>query len=389
MRILFFLLIVSACIKVNGQSVNDKASIRLVMDKVNTYQLKHPWTDSADYNWIRGTWYTGVMACYQATGDKKYLEQCEKWGNDYKWEVPFEKPFTQSSGANLLTCAQTWLECYLVKKDKKKIAPTIAHFKTARVDNPLTMPLDWYYEAGERYVDAIYVAAPVLAMLYKITGDEKYSSWMDSFFWDVYGKLFDKKINLFYRDLQYVPGYTGPVAKSYQLNDSIVHKDAHQTYVYQKTAAGKKVIWSRGNGWAFAGLARILKYLPQEQGNFKRYLTLFQKMAESLKERQQEDGYWRPNLDDPMDFPYKETSGTGFFVYGLAWGINNGYLNRTEFKPTVDKGWKALNEALSKDGKVQWGQLEAGSPDVVKQEDSHEYVTGTFLLAASEVYKMQ
>src|SRR6266705_6992230 len=154
MRILFFLLIVSACLKVKGQSIKDKASIRLIMDKVNTCQLKHPWTEKTDYDWIRGTYYTGVMACYQATGDKKYLEQCEKWGNDYKWEVPFYKPNLQyTNGANLLTCAQTWLECYLVKKDKKMIAPTIAHFKTTQANNPLTMPLDWYYGAGERYVD--------------------------------------------------------------------------------------------------------------------------------------------------------------------------------------------------------------------------------------------
>jgi rhamnogalacturonyl hydrolase YesR len=111
-------------------------------------------------------------------------------------------------------------------------------------------------------------------------------------------------------------------------------------------------------------------------------------MAKSLKERQQEDGYWRPNLDDPNDYPYKETSGTGFFVYGLAWGINNGQLNEEEFKPVVVKGWKALNESVSEDGKVQWGQLGGGAPFVIKKEDTSEFVTGMFLLAASEVYKM-
>jgi hypothetical protein len=34
------------------------------------------------------------------------------------------------------------------------------------------------------------------------------------------------------------------------------------------------------------------------------------------------------------------------------------------------------------------GQPEAGAIFIVKQEDSHEYISGTFLLAASEVYKL-
>jgi hypothetical protein len=38
---------------------------------------------------------------------------------------------------------------------------------------------------------------------------------------------------------------------------------------------------------------------------------------------------------------------------------------------------------------VQWGQDVGDRPVLVKKEDSHEYVTGTFLLAASEVYKLK
>ena len=378
--LLFFL---SAYLIVNAQSITDKANIKSVMDKVNNYQLMNL-SKGADYNWVRGTYYTGVMACYQATGDKKYLEQCVKWGNDYKWNVPYVMPNSKASGANLLTCAQTWLECYMKKKEKKMIAPTIAHFMSDTAKNPLTRPLDWYYE-GDRYVDALFVAPPVLAMLYKITGNEKYANWMDSFFWDVYGSLYDREINLFYRDIRWSPGYKcGQMPRI----SSASHQGARTTYIYQTTAAGKKVIWSRGNGWAFAGLARILKYLPKDEANFKRYEAVFKKMAKSLIERQQEDGYWRPNLDDPNDYPYKETSGTGFFVYGLAWGINNGYLNEEEYKPAVVKGWKALYESVGEDGKVQWGQLGGGSPFVIKQEDSSEFTTGIFLLAASEVYKI-
>jgi rhamnogalacturonyl hydrolase YesR len=112
-------------------------------------------------------------------------------------------------------------------------------------------------------------------------------------------------------------------------------------------------------------------------------------MAQSLKNCQSGEGYWSPNLADPEDFACKETSGTGFFTYGLAYGINTGILDKNEYFPAVEKAWKSLYDAVSEEGKVQYGQIVGDRPVIVKKEDSHEFVTGTFLLAASEVYKLK
>ena len=112
-------------------------------------------------------------------------------------------------------------------------------------------------------------------------------------------------------------------------------------------------------------------------------------MAISLKSRQSEEGFWYPNLDDPKDFPVKETSGTGFFTYGFAWGINSGLLDGNEYLPVVEKAWKSIYTAVSDEGKIQWGQRVGDRPVLVKMEDSHEYISGIFLLAASEVYKLK
>ncbi|MEZ5149009.1 MAG: glycoside hydrolase family 88 protein [Bacteroidales bacterium] len=51
-------------------------------------------------------------------------------------------------------------------------------------------------------------------------------------------------------------------------------------------------------------------------------------MAESLMQSQGEDGFWRSSLLDPDEYPDPESSGTAFFTYGLAWGINNGNLDK-------------------------------------------------------------
>lgn len=63
-------------------------------------------------------------------------------------------------------------------------------------------------------------------------------------------------------------------------------------------------------------------------------------------------------------------------------------LNRKEYLPAVEKAWAGLTESLSPEGKVLWGQQVDGEPHLVARESTHEYVTGTFLLSGSEMYKL-
>lgn len=382
------ILAILLCHFAGAQYVADKEQVKSLMDKVNGYQLANPWKEFDD-NWIRGTYYAGVMACYQATGDKKFLKQCDELGDQLKWQLPRLKPDQTASGVNLLTLGQTWLESYLINRKKFKIQPLIAHLDNPEIRNPVSNPLEWYFESGRRYVDGLFTGPPTLAMLYSITRSEKYLYWMEACFWDVFGELYDQEEGLFYRDVRYMPGYSVKNDSRYLRPDSIPHSEARTSYAYQQTATGAKVIWSRGNGWAFAGIARILKYLPKDHPNYERYLKVYLRMAEELMKRQQPDGFWYQNLADPLDYAIPESSGTGFFTYGLAWGINQGLLERNEFLPVVEKSWAALVSAVAVDGKVQWGQPVGSAPYKVMKEDSHEYVSGTFLLAASEVYKLK
>ena len=365
------------CLTIKAQSIYSQESIKRIIDKVNTYQLNNPWAEYDD-NWIRGTYYAGVMACYFATGDVKYLNQSEDVCESLNWTLPAVPPAPFSSGCNLLTMGQTMIQCYMVRPEKYKIRSIIDHLENPNlVKNALSNPDKWYWEGGKRYVDGLFTGPPALAMLYSVTDNEKYLQWMEAHFWDIYGKLYDPAEDLFFRDKTMFPE---------KLEER--KNDPNWKGNNQVTAAGKKVLWSRGNGWAIAGIVRILEYLPMEHGSYKRYELLLQRMAKSLKERQSEEGFWYPNLADPDHPRVKETSGTGFLTYGIAYGINNRILDRDEYIPVVKKAWKSLTDAVSIDGKVQWGQIVGDRPVNVSKEDSHEYVTGTFLLAASEMYKM-
>jgi rhamnogalacturonyl hydrolase YesR len=334
-----------------GDDIYSREHILSIMHKVNDYQLDNPWKET-DRNWIRATYYTGVMAFYQATGDPRIYRQALRWAEKHNWQVGDEK-----AGSNILTCGQTYLELYFVDKDTAKIAPLIRWIDSGEPNAPTGADV-WYLENGLRYADALYVGPPTLTMLSKVTGDKKYLEFMDAFYWDVHGLLFDEEDGLFYRD---------------------------KRFIGVKNENGNKIFWARGNGWVLAGLPRILKHLPADHPTYDRYLALYRRMAAAVSERQQPDGLWRTNLNDPTEYPMRETSSTGFFCYALAWGVNNGILDRRIYTPVVKKAWAGLVRSVSEEGKVQWGQLVGYKPVPVEKEHSHEYVTGTFLLAGSEM----
>jgi unsaturated rhamnogalacturonyl hydrolase len=133
----------------------------------------------------------------------------------------------------------------------------------------------------------------------------------------------------------------------------------------------------------FAGLARILNELPQNHPSRPRYETLFKQMASRLLSLQGAAGCWPVSLLEPQKTP--ETSGTGFFVYGLAWGIHHGLLPSAEYRQAADRGWHALTSAVTADGKLGWVQPVGAAPDRVSPDDTQLYGVGAFLLAASEM----
>ena len=116
---------------------------------------------------------------------------------------------------------------------------------------------------------------------------------------------------------------------------------------------------------------------------------IFKDMAKRIAGIQQPDGTWHASMLDPGSYPVKETSGTAFFTYAFAWGINNGLLSEKEYFPVIDKAWTALNGCLHEDGKLGFVQVPGAAPESVTFDDTEVYGVGAFLLAGTELVKMQ
>lgn len=207
--------------------------------------------------------------------------------------------------------------------------------------------------------DAIFMAPPLWLELSQITGDTRYADYAKAEFIATTDYLYDPVEHLYYRDSRFFE---------------------------RRGPDGEKVFWSRGNGWVFAGLARMIPLLPEGDPARKRMETVFVEMAGALKAIQKEDGFWAPSLLAKQSVP--ESSGTGFFVYGLAWGIEAGLLDRADYEPAVRKGWKALVASVHPDGFFGYVQSISDQPDNVSYDDTQFYGVGAFLLAATAVSEL-
>lgn len=344
----------------------DKYAVTEAMEAVADWQISQ--TGSVKHHpldWTNGALYTGMMSLAKVSDKPKYLEWLAQIGRKFSWQ-----PYFRMYHADDLVVSQMYLDMYRLKQ-KNKDSYRILMPTQARLDYVISHPsvgslLLNYGDAQtlERWswCDALFMAPPVYTKMYQITGDEKYLDFMDQEYKATYDFLYDKDESLFYRDYRFFPD------KKLEEN-------------------GKKVFWGRGNGWVVAGLAIMLEELPSDHKLQGFYKKLFVDMIQKIASLQGEDGFWHASLLDPGAYPSPEVSSTAFFTYAMAFGINQGWLNKSEFQARIEKAWIALNSAIFPDGKLGWIQPIGEDPKKVTSEMTEVYGVGGFLLAGTEILK--
>lgn len=343
----------------------DRAEVLSVARKVADWQVKefpnNPYAVKEPKGWIAGALYLGMYDWAELSGEEGYFNWLKKVFNRQYWQVA-----DRMYHADDVCVSQTYIDMYNKYKEEKMLLPTLARIDWV-INNPSKGGLDIDYSKPLSYerwswCDALFMAPGVYTRLYTLTGNKKYMIFSDAEFKATYNHLYDKEEHLFFRDSR---------------------------YFNQKEANGKKVFWGRGNGWVIGGLAEILKTLPENDTEYRPfYQQLFCELSERLAGLQNKDGFWHASLLDPDSYPSPETSATGFIVYGLAYGVNQGYLPADKYLPVIEKGWKALVSAVEPDGKLGWVQPVGADPKKVTRDMTELYGTGALLMAAVEIYKL-
>jgi rhamnogalacturonyl hydrolase YesR len=336
-------------------------AILSTLKRVADWQLPRPSTSTQRYGeraWTYGAWYAGVMALSEISDTPKYHEAMTAMGKKLNWE-----PGPRKFYADDYCVSQTYIELYLKARDPVMVGPTRTNFDFI-LEHPATNDLHMGARGAQdrwNWCDALFMGPPAWIRLYKATGDVRYLEFMDREWRVTSDFLYDKEEHLYFRD---------------------------STYFDKREANGKKIFWSRGNGWVMAGFARVLPHLPSDFTQRKFYEEQFREMAAKIATLQQDDGLWRSSLLDPASYPLKETSGSSFYTFALAWGINNHLLERAKYEPVVRKSWKALVDCVTPEGKLEHVQPVGADPKKFDPTHTDVFGTGAFLLAGCEMYRL-
>ncbi len=308
--------------------------------------------------WTRAVYYEGLMALYAVNPDKSFYDYAISWGEAHKWGL---NGGIQTRNGDNQCCGQTYLDLYQIDKRAEQLKDIKASVDLMLETDKIN---DW------NWIDALQMGMPVFAKLSKITSDKKYSERMYKMYMDTKETqgLYNKKDKLWWRDKDFLPPYKEP--------------------------NGQDCYWSRGNGWVVAALVRVMKTAPDDP-HYMEYKKTYHEMMKALLPIQRKDGFWNASLHDPNNYGGKETSGTALFVYGMAWGVNNGLLSAKKYLPVIARAWNAMaTEAVHADGFLGFVQGTGKQPSdgqpvtYDSKPDFEDYGLGCFLLAGSEVYKL-
>jgi rhamnogalacturonyl hydrolase YesR len=373
----FFLVLtfggVTCSIQAAGQFRSAKTSevdsVRAIIIRVNDHwQSAHSAKVSAF--WDHAAYQTGNMAAYEVTGKSTYIQYATDWAifnqwqgatsNDKaNWKYNYGETMDHVLFGDWQVCFQTYIDLYNL--DKQQDPQKIARAKEVIEYEMSTSKNDYWW-----WSDGLYMVMPVMTKLYKVTHDRRYLDKLFEYFSYADSVMFDAEVGLYYRDARYV-------------------------YPKHKTPDAKKDFWSRGDGWVFAAIAKVLADLPKNAPHRALYLSRFKSMAKAVAAAQHPEGYWCRSILDGKFAPGPETSGTAFFVYGMQKGINDGILSGTTYQMVANKGWAYLkNIALQPDGTVGYVQPigdRAIPGQIVDKQSTADFGVGAFLLAAAARYK--
>ena len=354
----------------------DPFSEKGIMDltgQVADWQILNPvkrrWGTYKDYrqqgiDWINGAFHTGLWYLYEETGESVFKHHIMNIGYNHNW-----RPYHDIFNADNLTFFQQAIELYQedprpeyitdiqyvldIHLARDPLAPENLYHN--REDNP-------YHHEWWTWCDALYMGPPTFARMYELTGEKKYLDYAIKYWKKTSDYLYSPEDSLYYRDYNYFD----------ELSEN-----------------GKKIFWSRGNGWVLAGLARFIPYIPKDHPDRQMFIDEFKAMsAKLLKLQNKKDGMWRVSLLDPEYLDQGESSGTAFFTWGMAWGINNGLLDKATYWPAVEKAWKALCNNVNAEGRLGFVQQVAASPYPFYSHEYHLYASGAFIGAGMEIKKI-
>lgn len=161
------------------------------------------------------------------------------------------------------------------------------------------------------WADDMYMGVSILAQAGEMTGDTRY-----------YNDAARQVLQIGQR--LYVPS-----EELFTHGWNTVNPDDHPTY-----------FWGRANGWCMMAMAELLTVMPEGHRDRAAVLKQFRTLAQGIASAQAGDGLWHQMLN--RTDTYTETSCSAMFVFAIARGVNQGWLDSATYGPVALAGWNGL-----------------------------------------------
>jgi len=321
--------------------------IRAAVRKVADWELKRVQSQPPSRAWDFGTLDIGLMAASRTLHEPRYSQYVASVGDHFGWKL--ERTVYP---ANDFAIAQAFLDVYRSTHKEEQLAPLRTQYDDAvALLNDPEKPAWWW-------CDALFMAPAAGVELSDITSDNTYNSYVDREWGKTEKALYDRQKHLFSRDAN---------------------------YLNKREKNGEKIFWSRGNGWVMAGIVRVLANLPPDDPLRPHYVALLREMAAEVASLQGSDGLWRPGLLDAGSYPLPEVSGSAFYTYAIAWGIDHRMLDSDKYLLVVMRAWAGMLTHVYADGRLGCIQPIGEAPADYKPSSSYNFGVGAFLLAGAEM----
>ncbi|HEY4010158.1 MAG TPA: glycoside hydrolase family 88 protein [Acidobacteriaceae bacterium] len=321
--------------------------VRRAMRKVADWSLEHEQPHFTQ-DWTYAPLYTGLLETSKTLGDPRYHDAVLHAAERFNWQLlpgRYDHADDEAIG-------QAYEALYEENHDPMRIAAVRDNFALVMMRKRDRNKDLWWW------CDALYMAPPSLAKLTQLTGDPEYLEFMEREFGLTQGHLYDYDEHLFFRDA---------------------------TFLHKTEKNGKPLFWSRGNGWVLAGLAHVLTVMAKNDPGRAGFETMFRMMATRIADLQPVDGLWRMGLLDPDAYSQGEVSGTAFFTYAMAWGVNHHLLDAAKFRPVIERAWAGMLQHVYANGRLGAIQPIGAAPGELQAGSTWSYGVGGFLQAGAEI----
>lgn len=319
--------------KKSGKEVNNLKDINA------DTQLKQGGFRLTSYEW--GVTYSGMLAAYEATGDKAYGDYVSKRHQLLADIAPvFQKTFEKNKriDGNIRRVIDPHalddagaVCCSMIKAVLQD--PTKASALRPLIDRYIDYILNKEYRLSDGtfarlrpqkntvWLDDMFMGIPAVAYMGKLTGDVKYYDEAARQVLQFADRMWVKERQLF-------------------RHGWVEEMEPHPAF-----------FWGRANGWAILTLCEVLDVLPVDHPKRPEIMNLLKNHAQGLAALQHHTGYWHQLLD--RNDTYLEASATAIYTYCLAHAINKGWINAKAFGPVALSGWHAVEASINEKGQVE------------------------------------